>query len=567
MRMRKSLRERLLEALRRDNQLTEEQIEAVNEVWRNQGGQIEDILLEMNLVEEDVLLSYRAEQLNVTALNVNPAHISPEALELVPEDMARRYEVIPISCTDTVLTLAMENPRDIRTINELERRIGRAISPVLSSRRQILEAIERCYREDETMSEWLKELDDGATVELIKEKEEEEVALEQIAEGPVVKLVDAIIRGAIEQKASDIHIEPYEKDLRIRYRLDGVLQEVESPPRKWHAAMISRIKVMSDMDIAVRRRPQDGRLKIRMGGQDVDIRVSSLPTVYGEKIVMRVSNRDQASLSLDKLGMPDDILERYIHMTEQPYGMILVTGPTGSGKTSTLYATLNRINKPELNIITVEEPVEYVVHGLNQVPINSKAGLTFATSLRSILRQDPDVVMVGEMRDKETAQIGVEAALTGHLVFTTLHTNDAPSALTRLMDMGVESFLISASVSCIVAQRLVRVLCASCKSPYQAPPELLKELGLPTDKRFIFYKKGGCPFCRDTGYQGRTGIYEVLFMDDTLRGLVLESADARTLQRTAIEHGMKSLRDNAVERIIDGITDVEEAFRVVQDQP
>lgn len=566
--MRKSLRERLLDALLRDKQLTKEQVASVQKVWRTRGGQIEDILLEMKLIEEDVLLSYRAEQLNVTALNVNPAHISPDALELVPEELARRYEVIPISCTDTVITLAMENPRDIRTISELERRIGRAISPVLGSRRQILDAIERSYREEETMSEWIKELGDGTEVELISDTtDEEEISLEQIAEGPVVRLVDAIIRSAIEQKASDIHIEPYEKELRIRYRLDGVLKEVESPPRKWHSAITSRIKVMSEMDIAVRRRPQDGRLKIRVGKQDIDIRVSSLPTVYGEKIVMRVSNRDQASLDLEKLGMPDNVLGRYVHMTEQPYGMILVTGPTGSGKTSTLYASLNRINNPELNIITVEDPVEYVVFGLNQVPINSKAGLTFAASLRSILRQDPDVVMVGEMRDKETAQIGVEAALTGHLVFTTLHTNDAPSALTRLMDMGVEPFLISASVSCIVAQRLVRVLCPTCKTPFQPPPELIEEFGLPADKRYVFYQKQGCTFCQDRGYQGRTGIYEVLFMDDKLRRLVLESADSRTLQLAAIEGGMSTLRESAIQRIVDGLTDIEEAFRVVQDQP
>lgn len=572
--MRESFSTRLKNALIRDGRITDEQYEEAKQTAETQKKHVEDVLIESFISDED-MLSYRAEQLKITAMNLSGMSIHPEVLELVSREVAEKCKIIPISSTEITMTVAMANPHDLRTIEQLERLDTvepRKVSPVLSTIKQIEEAIERSYSnlaKEEAIDVFLKEMGSEAQLEIVAEIDDDDDIgdLETASEAPVVKLVDAILRGAIDQSASDVHIEPYETYTRIRYRIDGVLEEIQSLPRKkWHKAVTSRIKVMSELDIAKRRIPQDGRLKIMNAGkQDIDIRVSTLPTVYGEKIVMRVSNRAKVSLSLDKLGMPEEILENYLQMVELPYGMIMVTGPTGSGKTSTLYASLNQINKPEVNIVTVEDPVEYVFEGLNQVPINHKAGMDFSAALRSILRQDPDIVMVGEMRDKETAEIGMQAALTGHLVFTTLHTNDAPSALTRLTDMEVEPFLISAAVSCVLAQRLMRRLCSNCKVAYVPTAEALKSLGLPEEGENTFYEKRGCTFCRETGYQGRTGIYEVMFMDDALRQLVLDKSDSFKIKDAAVEAGMLTLQRSATQRVIDGTTSLEEALRVVGD--
>lgn len=572
--MRESFRTRLKNALIRDGKITDEQYEEAKEMAENQRARIEEVLVDKFISDEE-MLSYRAEQLKITALNLSGMSIHPDVLELVPREVAEKFKIAPISSTDITLTVAMANPHDLRTIEYLERLDQvkpRKVSPVLSTIKQIEEAIERCYgnlTKEEAIDEFLKEMSSDGQLEVVTEVEEDDEFddIETVSEAPVVKLVDAILRGAIEQNASDVHIEPYEMYTRIRYRIDGVLEEIQSLPRKkWHRAVTSRIKVMSDMDIAQKRIPQDGRLKVvGAGKQDIDIRVSTLPTVYGEKIVMRVSNKAKVSLSLDKLGMPEEILDKFLQVIELPYGMIMVTGPTGSGKTSTLYASLNRINTPEVNIVTVEDPVEYVFEGLNQVPINHKAGMDFSAALRSILRQDPDIVMVGEMRDKETAEIGMQAALTGHLVFTTLHTNDAPSALTRLTDMEVEPFLIAAAVSCVLAQRLMRRLCSNCKVAYVPTAEVLQSLGMPEEGEYNFYEKRGCTFCRETGYQGRTGIYEVMFVEETIRQLVLDKSDSFKIKDAAVEAGMHTLQQSANQRVIDGTTSVEEALRVVRE--
>ena len=572
--MRESFRTRLKNALIRDGKITDEQYEEAKEMAENQRARIEEVLVDKFISDEE-MLSYRAEQLKITALNLSGMSIHPDVLELVPREVAEKFKIAPISSTDITLTVAMANPHDLRTIEYLERLDQvkpRKVSPVLSTIKQIEEAIERCYgnlTKEEAIDEFLKEMSSDGQLEVVTEVEEDDEFddIETVSEAPVVKLVDAILRGAIEQNASDVHIEPYEMYTRIRYRIDGVLEEIQSLLRKkWHRAVTSRIKVMSDMDIAQKRIPQDGRLKVvGAGKQDIDIRVSTLPTVYGEKIVMRVSNKAKVSLSLVKLGMPEEILDKFLQVIELPYGMIMVTGPTGSGKTSTLYASLNRINTPEVNIVTVEDPVEYVFEGLNQVPINHKAGMDFSAALRSILRQDPDIVMVGEMRDKETAEIGMQAALTGHLVFTTLHTNDAPSALTRLTDMEVEPFLIAAAVSCVLAQRLMRRLCSNCKVAYVPTAEVLQSLGMPEEGEYNFYEKRGCTFCRETGYQGRTGIYEVMFVEETIRQLVLDKSDSFKIKDAAVEAGMHTLQQSANQRVIDGTTSVEEALRVVRE--
>ena len=543
--------------------------DAMDEAWmlqKQNGGKLEHILVEEGLVDDDEVLGYSSRILESVPIHLEGFIIPNHVLELVPGDMVVKHQFIPIARTLDLLTVAMANPWDIYAIDKIENHTKLNVSPVLSNWNDVQEAIRKYYLSSgDLLDDYLEKIQQDEQLETIPEETPESQSpenLEQIAEdGPIVGLVDLIIRQAIEKKASDIHIEPYKGDLRVRYRLDGVLEEINILSKSLMPAIVSRIKIISNMDIAERRQPQDGRLKLKTSAGNVSFRISSLPTVSGEKVVMRILDETQAPFELDQLGMSRELLDRYIQDIQKPYGMILVTGPTGSGKTSTLYASLNEVSAPGVNIVTIEDPVERVSGELAQVEIAPKAGLTFASILRSVLRQDPDIIMVGEIRDFETAELAIQAALTGHLVFSTLHTNDAPSAIPRLLDLEVEPFLISASVSCIIAQRLVRILCANCKKSYKPTEELVAKLELPPDN-YTFFEKRGCLVCDDKGYRGRVGIYEVMFMNDEIRELTHQKKDLVTIQEAAIRGGMKTLKQAAIAKVIAGVTSVTEALRV-----
>ncbi|MBD3182130.1 secretion system protein E [Candidatus Poribacteria bacterium] len=569
--MRRGFSTTLIDLLKKDQVISEDDIAESQKIREQDGGKLEDILVNNGFVESENMLSYRALALETVPIHVSTLKIPDSVIDLVPMDLVSKHKLIPVSQHGDIITVAMANPLDIDAIDEVEKRTNLHVIPMISSKEEIENSIKLKYKSSrESVSEYLKKVKPGEELQTIQDESidteiSDLASLERLAEdAPVIGLVDLIIRQAIDEEASDVHIEVYQDRLRIRFRVDGILHEVDSPPKQLHAAVVSRIKIMSNMDIAERRVPQDGRLKIRTDNGNVNLRVSSLPTAFGEKIVMRIADESTTSLGLEQLGMPKDVQDKYIESIESPYGMILVTGPTGSGKTSTLYASLNRINKTDVNIITIEDPVEYLISGLNQVEINHKAGRTFPSVLRSILRQDPDIIMVGEIRDFETAELAVEAALTGHLVFSTLHTNNAPSAISRLLDLDVQPFLISASVTCVIAQRLVRKLCPNCKKPYKPSREVLDRLKLPK-KDYTFYEKNGCSICDDKGYKGRTGVYEVMFMDDEIRELTSSLKDVKTIQQVAIRNGMRTLRQAALDKVIDGITSLEEAFRATSD--
>jgi len=563
----------LVHLLVKDKVINQEAMNKAQEIREQKGGKVEDILVEQGFISPDDMLSYRAMALETVPIHLDALTIPEEIANIIPEDIASSHKIIPIAKTSKTLTLAMLNPLDINAIDDIEKLTGLHVVPVISIRDSIERAIKRSYRSSrETVDEYLKNIKEPQTtysLETVATEIDQEsydrASLERLAQGaPVVGLVDLILRQAIEERVSDIHIEPYRERSRVRLRFDGILEETHPLPKKLHPAVVSRIKIMSKMDIAERRQPQDGRITLKVAKGNINMRVSSLPTAYGEKVVIRVADESKTALGLEQLGMPRIELEKYLKVVESPYGMILVTGPTGSGKTSTLYASLHHINKPMVNIITIEDPIEYLIEGLNQVEINVKAGRTFPSVLRSILRQDPDIIMVGEIRDFETAELAVEAALTGHLVFSTLHTNDAPSAISRLLDLKVEPFLISAALTCVIAQRLVRVLCKSCKKPYKPSQTILDELNLPPGD-YTFYEKQGCSVCNNKGYRGRTGLYEIMFMNKEIRELTSTLKDVKDIQIAAIKDGMKTLRRAAIDKVIDGITSLEEAFRATAD--
>lgn len=561
----------LIDLLVKDEVITQDDMNKAQEIRKQKGGKVEDILVEQGFIDADDMLGYRALGLEAVPIHLDILTIPEEVIEYVPEDMANKYKVVPISRVSGILTLAMSNPLDINAIDDIEKRTNLHVVPMIGNRDDVERAIKRLYKSSrEAVDEYLKKIQPGQELAAVPDEYDEEVSdrdsLERLAQdAPVVGLVDLILRQAIEDEASDVHIEPYRNRLRVRYRVDGVLQEVNTPPKNLHPAIISRIKIMSNMDIAERRQPQDGRLATKGPKGNINFRVSTLPTAFGEKAVIRIADESKTMLSLDQLGMSQDVLDRYVKSIERPYGMVLVTGPTGSGKTSTLYASLNRINNPDVNIITIEDPIEYIIEGLNQVEINPKAGRTFASVLRFILRQDPDIIMVGEVRDFETAELTVEAALTGHLVFSTLHTNDASSSISRLIDLKVESFLISDSLVCVMAQRLVRLLCPNCKQPYEPSQEVIEELKLPKGE-YTFFEKQGCAVCDNRGYRGRTGIYEIMFINNEIRGLISTFKDLTDIQEAAVRDGMRTLRKVAIDKVIEGITSLEEAFRATADQ-
>jgi len=553
--------------------ITQECLEEALEEQNRTGGKIGEILISRGYVTEDVLLAFLGKEHNAPYVKLSEyGKIPDEVIKTLPENVARANTLIPIEKSGDVLTVAVGDPAFLEKTDDLYIRTGLKIKPVLANEREIKEAIDKYYTHKGTMEDILEEMETegkGTDVELLKEKEEGEASdVEAAEEAPVVKLVNMMLSDAVKARASDIHIEPYEKSVRVRYRIDGILHEVASPPKRLQNALISRIKIMSNLDIAEHRLPQDGRIRIKLGEREVDLRVSVLPTSFGEKVVMRILDPTSLCLDLERLGFEPDVLEKYMKGINVPHGIILITGPTGSGKSTTLYTTLTLKNTPDVNIITIEDPVEYRIKGINQVQIKPEIGLTFSNGLRSFLRQDPDIVMVGEIRDAETAEIAINAALTGHLVFSTVHTNDAPGAVTRLTNMGVEPFLTTSTVSMVIAQRLMRVVCPKCKETYKVSFQKLKQLININEKdvngqsEVTLVKGKGCENCTNTGYHGRTAIYEVLIMDDDLRDLVLRREPAHVLKRTAVAKGMLTLRDAAIRKMLAGITSIDEVARV-----
>ncbi len=543
--------------------VSQDDLRKVRRFSAEKGERIERVLVELGFLSEDDLLPILATYHDVAMARASTIPDEPPILEHVSVEYMRSARILPINVKDGVLSLAMADPGDTATIEVLEQVTGLSVQPVLVRPRDLLDRFETIYGEGETGSD--SEGESG--IEILAEDEADVEHLRDMAsEAPVIRLVNQTLSRAVEQRASDIHVEPFENELRVRFRIDGVLHDQDPPPRNLTAAIISRIKLMAKLNIAERRLPQDGRIKLRLVGREIDLRVSSLPTLYGESVVLRILDRSSVVVDLSRLGMPEDILGNFSRMISQPHGLILVTGPTGSGKTTTLYGALDKINSPELKIITIEDPVEYQLRGVNQIHVKSQIGLTFANGLRSIVRQDPDVIMVGEIRDAETAEIAIQAALTGHLVFSTLHTNDAAGAISRLLDMGVEDYLLASSLIGVLAQRLVRRACAECHRRIDASPEFLKELGPRGARPVTVYDSVGCSECAGTGYHGRGGIYELLSCDDTIRNLIVSRATADRIKQDAVSRGMRTLRMDGFWKVADGMTTVGEVLRVTQDQ-
>ncbi|MFH1238829.1 MAG: type IV-A pilus assembly ATPase PilB [bacterium] len=549
--------------------VTEAQIKEALKVQKETGNRLGKILVQKGIISEDNMISLLAEQLGIPRVNLSDYLIDPQIIALVPEDLARRYVLIPLFKVGDVLTVAMSDPSNVFVLDEVGYKVGCAVEPILATESEIKKVIDQYYgMGGSSIDDIAKELDEKlGGMELTDDTKVETSKLESIAgETSVIKLVNMIIMEAIRDGASDIHIEPEQDVLRTRFRVDGVLHEASITPKHLQSAIVSRIKIMSELDIAERRLPQDGRFQVKVANRNIDMRVSTFPTVHGENVVMRILDTASVLFGMEQLGLSPNIFEAYQRLIRKPYGIILVTGPTGSGKTTTLYASLNTINSIDKNIITVEDPVEYRLKLIRQCQINPKAGLTFATGLRSILRQDPDIIMVGEIRDLETAEIAIQSALTGHLVFSTLHTNDAPSSVTRLIDMGVEPFLISSSVTGVIAQRLVRKICDECKKTYKPSEKLLKELGITeVKKELVFYKGEGCKKCLNNGYRGRIGIMELMTFNEKIREFIVEKASADVLKKAAQEAGMQTMREDGMYKALNGVTTIEEVLRVTQE--
>ncbi|MFQ5744881.1 MAG: type IV-A pilus assembly ATPase PilB [Acidobacteriota bacterium] len=559
-----------------DNDLISE--EDLNQALVDQEGSGERLghyLVEHGLVEEADLIRLLSEQYGVPAANLDEAEVPDSVLELVPADMARRYLVVPVAVSGRAFDVAMVDPTDVVAIDDLKFATGLRVQALVASERAVKEAIARLYgeQEDSVIQKMMKSISDEASgpaeLEIVDTDEDIDLkALSQASgEAPVIKLVNLVLTDALRRGASDIHIEPYEKRLRVRYRIDGVLYEIMDPPKSMQNALASRVKIMGQLDISERRRPQDGRIKLRVNLEnrmrELDLRVSTVPTIWGEKIVMRLLDPEGLMLDMSKLGFEPWSLQRFEEAITKPFGIVLVTGPTGSGKTNTLYSALSNINIPDTNIMTAEDPVEFNLTGINQVQVRDEIGVTFAAALRSFLRQDPNIILVGEIRDAETAEIAVKAALTGHLVLSTLHTNDAPSSVNRLADMGMEPFLTASSVQLIAAQRLVRKVCHKCREPAPSSGEALIDIGFsPEDaENIIVYRPVGCPDCNGSGYKGRVGLFEVMPVTDTIREMILNRAPTSELRAQARAEGMITLRESGLAKIWQGVTTVDEVLR------
>jgi len=554
---------RLGEVLQKRGDLTAEQLVQALEQQREHGGALSTHLVRLGFVSEEKLLAYLEREYRLPVVDPLSLDIAREVLSVVPQTLVLKHHLIPTSLVRSTLTLAMADPSNLMAINEVKFLTGYDVKVAVAAPTVIQQAIERYYDSHTDFDEVLSKLGNESLEVLHDEDEIDLQELERATEeAPVVRLVNALLTDAIRKRASDIHVEPYEKMLRVRLRIDGVLYEIMQPPLRLKNAITSRIKVMASLDIAERRLPQDGRIKMKLtGNKEMDFRVSVLPTMFGEKVVLRLLDKSNLQLDMTKLGFEEQALKHFKEAIYKPFGMVLVTGPTGSGKTTTLYSALAELNKVSTNISTAEDPIEFNLVGINQVQMHDEIGLNFAAALRAFLRQDPDVIMVGEIRDFETAEIGVKAALTGHLVLSTLHTNDAPSTVNRLLNMGVEPFLVASSVNLIMAQRLARVICPHCKEEHKLPAETIAELGW-TGTAFTACRGAGCGSCGGTSYKGRVALYEVMPLTDEVREAILSGATALDLKRTAIQSGMKTLRQSGLTKVAEGVTTVEEIMRV-----
>jgi type IV pilus assembly protein PilB len=594
---------RIGELLLKEKRISAEQLQQALTHQKTNGGKLGYNLVQMGLVKDEEITALLSKQYGVPSINLTQFEIDPAVIKLIPAETATKYQIVPLSRAGATLTIAMTDPTNVFAMDDIKFMTGYNVEPVVASETAVTEAIQKYYpslvkpisapkkekkeRKEaapqatpsgpstlEIASKGLEELQasldsDADDVEVLEELQEisAEALARQGEDAPVVRLVNVVLMSAIQKGASDIHIEPYEKELRVRYRIDGILYNIMAPPMKFRDAIVSRVKIMSKLDIAEKRLPQDGRIKIRFNEsgvpKEIDFRVSVLPTLFGEKIVMRLLDKDKLMLDMTRLGFEPESLEKFERAILRPWGMVLVTGPTGSGKTNTLYSSIAKINTPETNIMTAEDPVEFNLAGINQVQVKESIGLNFAAALRSFLRQDPNIILVGEIRDFETAEIAVKAALTGHLVLSTLHTNDAPSTINRLMNMGIEPFLVASSVHLICAQRLVRRVCSNCKQPHPMPPPSLIQAGFTQeDANSVTPLKGkGCERCNGTGYKGRVGLYEVMEVTEELRELILVGASGLELRRKAVDEGMITLRNSGLRKVKEGVTTVEEVVR------
>jgi len=553
------------EILAKEGLITSEQLNQAVEAQQQSGELLGSIITKHGFIEESVLVDFLSKQFQSPAVDPLKIAISKDTLDLLPAKLVQKYQVIPIGVLDNTLNIAMTDPHNLFIIDDIRFLTKKNVRVNVAPDSSIRKIIEQHYSSDESIQEFMGQMHGDYSVELVETTDESDLSSLELAaeQAPVVKLVNLILMDAIRKHASDIHIEPYEKLMRVRFRIDGMLYEIMRPPLQLRNAIISRLKIMSHLDIAERRLPQDGRIKLRIGARDIDFRVSVLPTLFGEKVVLRLLDKSSLQLDLTKLGFEESQLKHLQEAIYSPYGMMLVTGPTGSGKTTTLYSALSDLNKISHNISTAEDPVEYNLTGINQVQIHEAIGLNFAAALRSFLRQDPDIIMVGEIRDFETAEVAIKAALTGHLVLSTLHTNDAPSTINRLLNMGVEPFLVSSAVNLILAQRLVRRICSECLEEAEVLPDALLDLGVREDElgTFVCNHGKGCHVCSNTGYRGRIALYEVMPMHDEIRELTLVSAAASEVKREAIRLGMLTLRRSGINKLKQGITTVEEVIR------
>jgi type IV pilus assembly protein PilB len=564
---------RLGEMLLKSGRVTSDQLQRALSAQKAEGGRLGTNLVKLGFLTDEQLVDFLSQHFGVPAINLDGIKVDEQVIKIIPADVARKYTILPIAKQGAKVTIAMMDPTNVFAMDDIKFMTNYNVEPVVASETALRVAIDRYYGSTHAieLKKVMEEVSDisDASLEVLEDEDDLDLASleQQSEEAPVVRLVNIVLTDAIKRGASDIHIEPYEKEYRVRYRIDGVLYEMMHPPLKLREAITSRVKILAKLDIAEKRMPQDGRIKIktRIGGRvkDLDFRVSVLPTIFGEKVVMRLLDKDNLMLDMARLGFEADSLRRFEHAILRPYGMVLVTGPTGSGKTNTLYSALQRINTPDVNIITAEDPVEFNLLGINQVQMKEQIGLNFAAALRSFLRQDPNIILVGEIRDFETAEVAIKAAMTGHLVLSTLHTNDAPSSINRLMNMGIEPFLVATSVHMIVAQRLVRKICSSCKEPLDLPPAALVTLGFSeAEARTLRLFKGrGCERCSSTGYKGRVALFEVMDVDDEVRELILSGASAHELRQKAIQNGMLSLRQSGLQKIRDGVTTLEEVTR------
>lgn len=569
--MEKSLKDKFIELLLNKNLITREQLDKVLKEQKMRMCSISDILIKDGLISQRDLMVLLSQELNIPPINLSKYKISPDIIKLIPERIARQYCVLPISLLGNTITLAMRDPLNIFAIDDIKMLTKYETDPVLATESDIKDAINNYFGSEVVelaeILEEAKEKEEGLEVVEVEEEIDISRLAEESKKAPIVKMVDLILAEAIKKRASDIHIEPCENELRIRYRIDGRLQEALTLPRRNQNAALARLKIMSKLDITESRLPQDGRFRIKLDGREIDFRVSVLPITYGSKVVLRALDKSNLSVGLDKLGFLKESVDLFNEGLKRPYGMMLLTGPTGCGKSTTLYSIINRLNTPEKSIITIEDPVEYQVEGITQIQVNPEIGLTFANGLRGLLRQSPDIIMVGEIRDFETADIAIKASLTGELVLSTLHTNDAPGAITRLIDMGVEPFLIASSVILTAAQRLCRKICPFCKEKVEIPKVVLERVGInlaELEKNGVkeFFKGRGCPRCNNTGYYGRIGVIEILLIDYAIRDMTIKRLPSDQIKDYAVKHGMKTLRDNAMKKFFMGETTLEEVLRI-----